>query len=124
MKARTSRAAVAVTPRLAPAERFYARVDRAAAISFSLVGVTLAMGVFGYHYIADLRWLTAFHQAALLLSGMGPVETHLRDPDRMFESVYALFCGLVLLGSMGILFTPAIHRLLHRFHIEDEGGTD
>jgi len=110
--------------RLAPTNRFFARVGRAAAISFSLVGVTLLAGTLGYHYIAELRWLTSFHQSALLLSGMGPVETNLRDAGRMFESIYSLFCGLVLLGSTGILFTPVIHRLLHRFHIEDAGGSD
>jgi hypothetical protein len=107
---------------LASPSQFLTRVGRAATISLSLVGVTLAIGILGYHYIADLRWLEAFHQAALLLSGMGPVATNLRDSGRVFESVYALFCGVILLGATGILFTPVIHRLLHRFHIEDTGG--
>ena len=40
---------------------------------------------------------------------------------RIFEAIYALFCGVVLLGSTGILFSPVIHRLLHRYHIEDAG---
>ncbi len=38
---------------------------------------------------------------------------------RIFEAIYALFCGVVLLGATGILFSPVIHRLLHRYHIED-----
>ena len=86
---------------VAPPGRFFARVGRAVAISFSRVGVTLLAGTLGYRYIAELRWLTAFHQSALLLSGMGPFETNLRDAGRMFESIYALFWGLVLLGSTG-----------------------
>jgi len=28
----------------------------------------------------------------------------------------------VLLGATGILFSPVIHRLLHRYHIEDAAG--
>jgi hypothetical protein len=83
------------------------------------VAITLAVGVIGYHTIARLSWLASFHQAALLLSGMGPVELTLNDAGRIFESIYALFCGVVLLGSTGILFAPVIHRLLHRYHIED-----
>ena len=27
--------------------------------------------------------------------------------------------GIVLLGAAGILFAPVVHRLLHRFHVED-----
>jgi hypothetical protein len=77
------------------------------------------MGTLGYHFIADLPWLRAFHQASLLLSGMGPVETNLRDSGRIFESIYSLFCGVILLAATGILFAPIIHRVLHRFHVED-----
>ena len=109
------------TPRLAARSRFYSRVGRAAALSFSLVGCTLAVGTLGYHLIAQLPWLIAFHQASLLLSGMGPVETNLRDAGRIFESLYSLFCGVALLASTGLLLTPIIHRLLHRFHVEDVG---
>jgi len=107
-------------PRLAARARFYSRVGRAAALSFSLVGATLCAGTLGYHYIAQLSWLISFHQASLLLSGMGPVETNLRDAGRIFESLYSLFCGVMLLASTGLLLTPVIHRLLHRFHWSGE----
>lgn len=107
---------------LAPRDRFLSRIAWVACLAFALVAVTLAGGVIGYHMIANLSWLAAFHQAALLLSGMGPVEMNLNDAGRIFEAVYALFCGIVLLGSTGILFSPVIHRLLHRYHIEDAAG--
>ena len=109
-------------PQLAPPSRFYTRVGKAALVSSALVLTTLAIGTMGYHFIAGLSWLVSFHQSALLLSGMGPVETALSNGGRIYESIYALFCGIILLGSTGILFTPIIHRLLHRFHIEDTGG--
>ena len=104
---------------LAPRNRFLSRIAWVAMLAFTLVAVTLAGGVVGYHTIAGLSWLAAFHQAALLLSGMGPVEMSLNDAGRIFEAIYALFCGIALLGSTGILFSPVIHRLLHRYHIED-----
>ena len=105
--------------RLAPRDRFLSRIAWVALLALALVAVTLAGGVVGYHAIAGLSWLAAFHQAALLLSGMGPVEMTLNDAGRIFEAIYALFCGVVLLGATGILFSPVIHRLLHRYHIED-----
>ena len=107
---------------LAPRDRFLSRIAWVAGLAFLLVVITLAVGVVGYHFIAGLAWLVAFHEAALLLSGMGPVELSLNDAGRVFESVYALFCGVVLLGATGILFSPIIHRLLHRYHIEDAAG--
>jgi len=120
------RAASAARPapqaQLAPRDRFLSRVAWVAALAFTLVAVTLAGGIVGYHTIAGLSWLAAFHQSALLLSGMGPVEMNLNDAGRIFEGIYALFCGVVLLGATGILFAPFIHRLLHRFHIEDAGA--
>ena len=107
---------------LAPRDRFLWRIAGVAGLASLLVVITLAIGVVGYHFIAGLPWLVAFHEAALLLSGMGPVEMSLNDAGRIFESIYALFCGVVLLGATGILFSPVIHRLLHRYHIEDAAG--
>jgi hypothetical protein len=104
---------------LAPRDVFYARVRRAAALAFALVGATLAIGMVGYHGLENLTWLDAFHQAALLLSGMGPVADIRTVAGKIFDGVYALFCGIVLLASTGLMFAPVIHRLLHRFHLED-----
>jgi hypothetical protein len=108
---------------LAPRARFYARFRRALVLSGTLIGGTLAAGTLGYHVIDDFLWLDAFHQAAMLLAGMGPVKEVRTDLGKLFSSFYALFCGVILIGATGILFTPIIHRILHRFHIED-AGTD
>ncbi|MET0203007.1 MAG: hypothetical protein ABW071_00070 [Casimicrobiaceae bacterium] len=118
----STKAAAAVSSQLAPRSRFLSRIGFVAMIALSLVGSTLLVGTLGYRHIAHLSWVVSFHQAALLLSGMGPVETQLETPGRIFESIYALFCGVVLLGSTGLLFAPIIHRLLHKFHVEDTGG--
>jgi len=104
---------------LAPKERFRARVAAAAGVSAALVAAALAVGMAGYHWIAGLPWLDAFHQASLLLSGMGPVETMTAPAAKVFDGLYALFCGIVLLAATGILFAPVVHRFMHRFHLED-----
>ena len=104
---------------LAPRALFYTRVRRAATYAFALIGLTLALGMAGYHLLASLSWLDAFHQAAMLLSGMGPVVDMHSAAGKIFDGVYALFCGVILLAATGLLFAPVLHRLLHRFHIED-----
>lgn len=128
VKAPPARDATATAPRsapstspLAPRRRFLRRVISGARLAAYLLLGTLACGMLGYRFIAHLSWLLSFHQASLLLAGMGPVVTDLSDAGRMFESFYAMFCGVMLLGSTGILFTPFIHRLLHAFHVEDTG---
>jgi len=98
---------------------FLSRFRRAATYALALVAITLAVGMIGYRALEHLSWLDAFHQSALLLSGMGPVVDMKSDAGKIFDGIYALFCGVILLASTGLMFTPVIHRLLHRFHIED-----
>lgn len=109
--------------RLAPRKLFYSRLARAAAFSLSLIAATLAIGTFGYVEIAGLKPIDAFHQASMLMSGMGPVGDvdRFSDAAKLFDSFYALFCGVVLLASVGVALAPVVHRILHRFHIEDTG---
>jgi intracellular septation protein A len=107
------------TGALASRSIFLSRFRRAAAYAFALVAVTLAVGMIGYRALEHLSWLDAFHQSALLLSGMGPVIDKKSDAGKLFDGVYALFCGVILLASTGLMFAPVIHRLLHRFHLED-----
>ncbi len=108
-----------VAGQLLPRPLFLQRFRRAAAYAFALVGITLAIGMLGYHLLEDIGWLDAFHQSALLLSGMGPVIEMTNVSGKIFDGVYALVCGIILLASTGLLFAPVLHRILHRFHIED-----
>jgi hypothetical protein len=40
------------------------------------------------------------------------------DAGKLFASFYALFSGVAFLTFAAVLFTPAYHRFLHRFHLE------
>jgi len=104
---------------LSPPNVFYSRVRRGVTYALVLVAVTLAVGMLGYHELEDISWLDSFHQSALLLSGMGPVVEMSSVAGKVFDGIYALFCGIILLAATGLLFAPVLHRILHRFHIED-----
>jgi hypothetical protein len=41
------------------------------------------------------------------------------DAVKLFAACYALFSGLMLIGTMGILLSPWVHRMLHKFHCEE-----
>ena len=98
---------------------FYSRIRRASTFALALVAVTLAIGMVGYHVLERMTWLDAFHQSALLLSGVGSAVEVMSPGGKVFDGIYALFCGVILLAATGLMFTPIIHRLLHRFHLED-----
>ncbi len=110
------------TERLASRKVFLSRVAASALLGAGLM-FALAVGMLGYHALnrvePPMTWLAAFHQAAMLLGGMGPVESLTGDGVVFFDGVYALFCGVMLIAAIGVTFAPVVHRLLHRFHLAD-----
>ena len=92
---------------------------RHGALSGGIIGGSLAIGTIGYHATAGLPWIDALENAAMILTGMGPVSPLSTDAAKLFASAYALFSGIVFVTSMGVILAPALHRILHHFHIED-----
>jgi len=107
---------------LLPLPLFLRRVLKFAALSFGLAAVSLLIGIFGYRTFEGMSWIDAFVNAAMILGGMGPVsELHTRA-GKLFAGFYALYCGLIVVISMGILIAPVFHRFLHLFHLEAAGA--
>ena len=87
-----------------------------------LIVASLAFGMAGYMGLAGLGAVDAFLNAAMILSGMGPMAALPSDAAKIFAGVYALYSGLAVLAVAGLVFAPLIHRLLHRFHVEDDAS--
>jgi len=105
---------------LLPRRQFYSRMAWCAALALLVVIVALGIGMLGYHGFESLSWLDAFLNAAMILSGMGPVSSLQTDAGKIFAGCYALFSGLAFITSIGVVFAPLFHRFLHKFHLEDE----
>lgn len=104
-----------------PQHVFARRLLRNFVAASLLIGVSLAVGMLGYHFIEGLEWIDAFADAAMILSGMGPLSTLKTSGGKLFAGFYALYSGLVLITATGIILAPLAHRLLHRFHAESKG---
>ncbi|MFH1201526.1 MAG: hypothetical protein V1674_01390, partial [Candidatus Omnitrophota bacterium] len=65
-------------------------------------------------------WVDSLLNASMILGGMGQVNLLTNTGAKVFASLYALFSGLVFIAIMGIVFSPIVHRMLHKFHIDDE----
>lgn len=94
---------------------------RGLAVAGGIVGVSLAIGASGYHWLGGLGWLDATLNAAMILTGMGPVSPLATPPAKVFGIAYALYSGVAFLTVVAVLFAPAVHRLLHRFHLDVYG---
>jgi len=109
------------TEPILPITRFFKRSLKHLLIAFLILGICLLVGVAGFHFFAHAGWLDAFHNACMLLSGMGPVIT-IKDTDpggKWFSSFYALFSGVIFITNIGVILAPAAHRIFHILHLEE-----
>ena len=99
---------------------FLHRLGRHAVASGGLILGSLALGAAGYRLTAGLSWLDAVLNAAMILTGMGPVTPLHEVSAKLFATFYALYSGVAFLGIVGVLVAPVAHRILHRFHLEED----
>src|SRR5271168_3539395 len=79
------------------------RVGKSVQLAALLAGISLAVGILGYHTLGKLGWVDSILEASMILGGMGPVAPLTSDGVKLFAAAYALFSGLVLIGTTGIL---------------------
>ena len=96
---------------LAPA-KFLRRFVGHVLVAQGLLLVSLAIGMSGYEYFEDLPWRNAFLNS-------GPVDPVKTDGGKLFAGIYALYAGLVFIVTAALVFTPILHRVLHKFHWDD-----
>jgi len=109
---------------LANTGAFVRRMALFSCLSFLIVVVSLAIGAFGYRHFVGLGWIDAYHAAAMILFSEGPVVAMPDAAAKAWEVVYSAFSGVAFLSVIGTIWTPIIHRLYHRFHLENEGNRE
>ena len=105
---------------LLPRRKFYHRLARSAGYGTVLILASLVVGTLGYHLLERLAWIDAFLNAAMILSGMGPVGELHHASAKIFAGCYAIYSGIALITSVGVIFAPLLHRLLHQFHLKED----
>ena len=100
---------------------FLGRMTRSVIATAGVVVFSLLLGSAGYHYFGGLPWIDALLNAAMILTGMGPVDPMKTVGAKLFATFYALYSGVAFLTMVAILMAPIAHRFLHKFHLEQGG---
>jgi len=83
-----------------------------------LTFVGLVIGMAGYAWFEHMSLVDAYVNAAMILSGMGPVSELKTNAGKIFAGSYAILSGLIIVVATGFVLAPIFHRVLHRFHVE------
>ena len=99
---------------------FLSRLARNGVLSLVVVVASLLLGSSGYMFFEHMSAIDAFANAAMILSGMGQLNPLTTDGGKIFASLYAIASGLLLFAIAGLMLAPVYHRVLHRFHVEED----
>ena len=106
---------------------FLQRMGVSLATAGVLIGLSLVIGMAGYQGFEGMSAVDAYLNASMLLGGMGPVDALHTTAGKLFAATYALFCGVLLIVTTGIILAPVVHRVLHALHADDaddDGGNE
>ncbi len=103
---------------LASRRKFLVRLAIAIGLWLVLTTVGLAIGIAGYAFFEGMSLIDAFVNAAMILSGMGPMGELKTTGGKIFAGLYAMLSGLIIIIATGFVLAPIFHRVLHRFHVE------
>ena len=104
---------------LAPRQVYQQRLIRSGSVGVALISVSLAVGMAGYAFFEHIGIVDSFLNASMILSGMGPLLDPKSVGGKLFAGFYALYSGFAVLAIAGVMFAPIVHRVMHRFHIEE-----
>ena len=98
--------------------RFIRRMFTAIGLWLALTFIGLVIGIAGYAIFEGMSLVDAYVNAAMILSGMGPVIELKTTSGKIFAGTYAIFSGLIIVIATAFILAPIFHRVLHRFHVE------
>jgi hypothetical protein len=103
---------------VASRRKFLIRMTIAIGLWIVLTMAGLAIGIAGYAAFEGMSFVDAYVNAAMILSGMGPLGELKTTAGKVFAGSYAILSGLIIVIATGFVLAPIFHRILHRFHVE------
>lgn len=91
---------------------------RNTAVALGFFGLSLGIGIVGYWYFAGLDWLDSLLNAAMILTGMGPVTSLITDEAKIFASLYAIYSGIAFTAVTAVILYPFVNRMVKILHLQ------
>jgi hypothetical protein len=91
-------------------------------LAITIVIISLFLGMWGYHHFEQMTWIDAYVNAAMILSGMGPVTTLHTASGKIFAGSYAIFSGVIFLVLIAFILSPLIRWIFIKFHLESKNS--
>jgi len=82
--------------------------------------MTNFIGALIFRYVGGFSWIDGILNAVSIMMGVGIIGALNNPALKLLISFYAIFSGIIYFAVLMILFSPLIHRFLHRFHLDIE----
>jgi len=84
-------------------------------IMLAMISISLLIGTLGYRYTGGFSWMDSYLNAAMILTGMGPVHDPESDVGKLFSGMFALYSGIIFLSAIAIFVFPILQRVCGNF---------
>lgn len=105
---------------LLPSHRFAHRLVIHVLYAVLVLAVTVMIGVAAHIWLEPVGWHDAVLNTALIVGGIGPYIVPETAMGKLFFAGYSMFVGLVFVATLGIILTPLAHRIIHKFHLDED----
>ncbi|MEO8209549.1 MAG: hypothetical protein ABI840_03225 [bacterium] len=104
---------------LASRQKLMQRLFQSGLMAILIIVSSLSIGMLGFHFTVGTNFVDSFFNASMILGGMGLVSVINNDSGKIFAGCYAIFSGAAFLSCIAIFISPIIHRLFHRYHVDN-----
>lgn len=105
---------------LIPVHHFARRMVIHVLYALLVLVITVLIGFAAHLWLESISWHEAILNTALIVGGIGPYIVPETATGKLFFALYSMFVGLVFVGTIGIILAPIAHRIIHKFHLDEE----
>src|SRR5690625_4651494 len=103
-----------------PRRQFAWRMAQHVGLAGLIIVAAVLVGMVGHMWLEPVSWHDAVLNVSLILAGIGPFLLPQTVAGKLFFAFYNVLVGVVILALIGVIMAPLIHRMLHKFHLDDE----